>query len=471
MAGSRHLFALFLLLVSGISNAATWSACTGGQVPYYTVRAVQSINGSYACSTTEAGHFSDPNAAAASCINGPAYTNGGNFYQPTSNWRWQGTAPTTTDAVDIEYDSANTAPFWMANVAAVRQYCETPPPNPCEQLTGGAEKIWSAIGDTASCVDGCKVTVTGPGNVGLCMGSPSQCASEAAKAANFGTYTGEQCDAGDTADEALPTDEKCQTVNGHEVCQNVNDQNCISIDGQQSCYSSAGEACTTPECTASAEAMPYPDGSEVANDDAPTPPAPDNGTSGEKAPPDLEFGVTPVDPATGQAGPQNPLHYFSPTTAGNSTTNGAGDADGDGVQDSADSCPGTPTDTTVDGNGCPSDEGEGECVDNPETPANECGSGAGDGSVKGPGGTAKSYGESLTEFRSRVAASGLITSLGSIGDSMPLGSCPSLSFNAPILGTIGTTIHCDLAASYLPLLSAIFLAGWALLAVRIFMSA
>lgn len=202
--------------------------------------------------------------------------------------------------------------------------CVETTPNQCSS-DAGVEHDLGGAPSGAACHNGCKVTAkAGSGFVGVCFG-----ASCTTPVRGNGKYvgTGEACPAGGST---LTSDESCQTVNGKSVCTSPDKPNCIKINGVSSCFSSAGDICDTPECFAGGEEfLKRPDGSEIAKETTGTPPAPDNGTPGQRAEPDMQIGVTQGTNGTGGqwggggGGTSSTGRYdwWSPATAGESTTN------------------------------------------------------------------------------------------------------------------------------------------------------
>lgn len=149
------------------------------------------------------------------------------------------------------------------------------------------------------------------------------------------------CPASDLPNTADANPEKCQTVNGETVCVGGSTpKNCIKVNGGLSCTSDAGGVCTTPECTAMANAVKNADGSATAKQTEPTPSAPNTGTAGQRATSQISYSQTRASGLGGQ-GTTAGFDWFSPTTVANSyngdgsigdrtTQSGDGDGDGDG---------------------------------------------------------------------------------------------------------------------------------------------
>lgn len=99
------------------------------------------------------------------------------------------------------------------------------------------------------------------------------------------------------------------------------------------------------------------------------------------------------------------------------------------------------------------------------------GDGEGTGRFKGPGGTAKTFGQSASDFSGRIGQAPVVAGLAGLGDAIPTGGdCPTASFQA--LGQSFTIdAHCPLLDQYKALISGVFLLGWALFSILLFFKA
>lgn len=121
-----------------------------------------------------------------------------------------------------------------------------------------------------------------------------------------------------------------------------------------------------------------------------------------------------------------------------------------------------------------SGDGEGDCTgdDCGECTGDDCGEGGGgEGAFTGKGGTAKTFGGSVTAFRDRVAAAPVVAGLTGIADGIPSGGeCPTASFSA--LGkTFTFESHCPILDRYKGTIRAVFWLGWVLFAIVLFFRA
>lgn len=148
---------------------------------------------------------------------------------------------------------------------------------------------------------------------------------------------------------------------------------------------------------------------------------------------------------------------------GNGNGNGGGDGSGNG-----DGTGGSGTGGEGDGDGDGSG-GSGEGVDNCESGRCDFGDERGDPF----GGEVRSFSDSLTAAMNGMKNSPLGNSIGNI--QFPTGgSCPTGSTSINIgIGSIPIdfTEHCNFWQQIAPILSAVFLALWAIIAVRVFLSA
>lgn len=182
------------------------------------------------------------------------------------------------------------------------------------------------------------------------------------------------------------------TTSGDEIkCGVVNDaSNCGFVNGEVKCLADIPDnSCVV---TASGGAFCVGD-------------APDTGTPGEDADPDVQFGAT-----DGDGNAYNTINWFNSTTVSNSTNYGEG---------------GTPSPTPGPTPGDGGDD-EGECDPDVE----ECeGEGGGDcegdncvGEFSGKGGTAKTFGESVASFKTAFGTTALGSALNGVASGAPAGS-------------------------------------------------
>lgn len=241
--------------------------------------------------------------------------------------------------------------------------------------------------------------------------------------------TGVACSGSDPIAE---TEKLCDDASG--ICTDVDQTGNITDDG-----SSAQPMPTVAELQ-SQGCVTTESGAAFCIISSPT--KPDNGVPGTEATPDKVVTLKP--PANGQprGGSSTTINYYSSSTVNNSTNMGSGDPDGDGSDSSGECSP-----------------GDSACE----------GGGRGDGRVSGPGGTTKTYGASAASLYAAIQGSPIGQAVNGISSGMPTGgTCPVISMNLPIIGAISSDMHCDLwAGTVAPLLQLVFLAIWALIAVRI----
>lgn len=260
--------------------------------------------------------------------------------------------------------------------------------------------------------------------------------------------------------------EKCQVVQGEAVCTGGSvPKNCVKINGGLSCTSDAGGVCTDASCTAAANAVKNADGSATAKSTEPTPKAPNTGTAGQRATPDLSYSQTRND-GLGGAGSTNGYDWFAQGTV-------AGSYNGDGsIGDQAtetptdpecdpatEECPGEPAcDPATEE--CPGEEPEGECAKD-----DEC-----KGSTPALG-EVRTFAESIYTVQNAFSNSPLMDSLEQF--SIPEDRfCPTFTipFNYGSFSTSPTiSFHCTLGEQLRPQIRAFFICFWILVALFVFM--
>lgn len=245
-----------------------------------------------------------------------------------------------------------------------------------------------------------------------------------------------------------PEEPHCQTIQGKQVC-NVPDQPlCITVDGSLSCTDhGAGGFCTTPECQAIANAVTNPAGAVLAADPADAAPVPYMSATTERNP-DATFNIRRPG-GNGQPSNTSRVDYYSPSTVENSCSGPCAPNQQPGEDE--------PEEPEIDLEGDECEEGE------------DCGTDKGEGSFKGRGGTARTFGKSLQAVSSAWENSPANQKLA--GLSIPSGgTCPSPSISMPYLRTTVTMdAHCTVAEGIRGELRAVFLAIWLIIAVGVFL--
>lgn len=293
----------------------------------------------------------------------------------------------------------------------------------CEETdcaaSAGNTTTLSGSGDDApveSCEAGCKATVYG---VSASMGGnwvgTYRVTAESCTTGSSGSSSGaQQCVTGSSGLQY------CKNATGGGTCGYVNDQFvCLKKTPTNGCQS-------------------MPDGSKVCTSTASTPPAPDNGTPGEKA--------TPDDTLKSKEGSASRNYeYFGPVTVGGSSAGSGGGA--------------TPEPGDGDDEG---EEGPGECEE-----------GGCEGALPNGGemGEVLTFEGATSQFMGRVAAAPLVASVSELGDALPAGSCPSWTIEVFDREISLSTPMCTIWDSIAGLLSAVMLVAWGLLAARIVLSA
>jgi hypothetical protein len=150
--------------------------------------------------------------------------------------------------------------------------------------------------------------------------------------------------------------------------------------------------------------------------------------------------VTPTKQIEGQGDSgTNNYNYYSSSIVNNSGTPVTGTANGD------------------EGDGDDEEEEEEEPCDSVE----ECVGGLGE--LDGIQGATSAY-------MARIQGSGIVQAVSGIGSSIPSGSCPVPTFDA-FGETLSLSAMCDILDPVLPIISAVMLFMWAVMAARVLMSA
>lgn len=320
----------------------------------------------------------------------------------------------------------------------------TPTPAPTEECPPAGTAVPGIVGGLciggACDKSGMCAEITDTGALGQYNGN--FCAADRVKSVSAGdavsgqyVFTGDTCDAdgrqlpeNNQQQEGVPEGCARNDSTGVTVCLTDTDDDCGTVNGDAFCAKDV----PTNGCKNTSQ------GGRLCDKNAPTPPKPNKGTPGDEADEDAEV--------TGEGG--NQYYYYNAVTVGNSN---GGDNDGDG--DGEENC------TDEQGNpipcGQPSDcdEQTGDCT----------------GAVRGPGFSAKTFGQSLAQFSEDVQGSGVGQLFGSAAAAMPAGSCPALNLDL-FFGNVSTNAHCELA-SELAVLSSVFIAIYVFLGIRIIGSA
>ena len=470
----RSLIAFVALCGAAISNAyAALASCPSGQFPEFKSDSHASCSawvGSYeavkACHTARYASLYPGQCVEFISVN---YNWATTKYRET--WRRRLTCSSPLSGAS----QLNPTITWRCTVGT------PPPPSDCSSLDGvpvggGRNNAPVAYNGTSGvacfqrpndAANGCFAKLSG---VGIETGADGQLGGSGYISGGAWTYTTDTC----TNDPQAPSpanETRCESVNGSNVCTTP-DPSCITVDGEQSCYTTSGGMCTTSECVKLAtEKITGSSGYEVTTDDAATPPAPDTGTAGDRAPSDVtvtgqgtQGGFTVVES----------FHVFGSGTAGGSTTNAPripGDTDNDKVCEPGEPCddPGL-GDDDQDGT-C--EEGEA-CDDNaPEPPEDPqgCQEGEDCSASFGDLGDVPTFGESLSAFRTRIGSAPIAGALSDL--SAPIstgGTCPIASFEV-LEQSFTFDAHCDLLEQFGAQIRLIFIALFALAALLLFFKA
>lgn len=251
--------------------------------------------------------------------------------------------------------------------------------------------------------------------------------------------TGTTCSEGQDAAPPEEPGEKCTTHGSFEVCVNPSGEGkCGYVNGQFVCMKNIQKG----------GCQVFGDGSRLCESSAGTPPAPDSGTPGQPAAPDEQISQTSGSTTN------NYNFYGSGTVAGSSRDPGSsGSPQGSGTNGGAGAGEGVDEE---------SDEEEGTCE------GEFCGSALPE--LEDIGTMTQAYQQFWTDLQGVP----IIEAAGSISSSLPSGSCPDWSTAINVFGQeieLDFTSICTLWGNIAPILTAIFLAFWGLLAFRVLFSA
>lgn len=421
-------FAFFLCIESSTASADPWESCPLGEGP-----AVQVLS----CYGAGSQPFPDcPTGTVVAhddlaLLVEAAYPNGQACEQ--SGYTIDSNAYTIDDASQFGYfkrckngAAVGAQPGILgAKVCSVGAVC---PQQAGDRLTASAVLVVENP-DDRYCLNHCEVAVRG---LGLTFGPGAQ-----EQEPLFYEVIATTCSVPGRAPPSPPAPEFCWEKNGQTLCLiggvvgvMVNDA--IIEPGPN------GSLCSDHQCVdAPGTVVTAADDSQIATSDTPSPPAPDNGTPGHAAEPDLTINTT------GTGGTS--YSYWSPSTVGLSST--------------------TPPDSggSTGGNTCGSSSQPACKVEL-------------QGTFDAPSldGDVPTFTEALQQFQTSVASSPVVAGLSTLGAAIPSGGTPpSGSVTLEALGNRTFTLEIpapvlDAVNSVMP---AIMLAVWALISIIVFLRA
>lgn len=217
----------------------------------------------------------------------------------------------------------------------------------------------------------------------------------------------------------------CDTTDGHQTPlpdEHGNDCTgdlCVNFPNDSICDNTG--ACIALNDIPPSGCSQTPGGNMFCTSDAPTPPAPDNGTPGDKAPADgTANGSGNVCP---NGATTCSYSYSNSSTTTNSTTHSGSSGGGAGGSSGGTSGAGASSGSSG-GASSSGSSGAGTC----DASKSKCGTGGSD-PFTGPGGDSKSFQQSMSDFQTQVGTAPLATALNGLGDAAPdSGSLPSGTF-------------------------------------------
>jgi len=276
--------------------------------------------------------------------------------------------------------------------------------------------------------------------VAVCMGGDCQ-----------GTYTVSTNNCSGTEDTDHQGDSAAAGNQDPEKCVG---EYCFSKEGGQCGYLNNKFVCLTK--TPKQGCQTLADGSMVCDTAAPTPPTPSSaGNRATPATPTSTASANVQNTSTGATTGSPTYNYY------NSATVAAAASAGTGVPTDTN----TNTDTNGDGFG-DSGTGTGEGTGDSTPPC------SGASCVQGPdtGDAPPSFGGRLQTFWTNVNAAPIVSAVADIADSVPAGTCPTR--DVTLWGQSFTiSPSCDILDDLIAVLYVVCLAGWALVSVRIVLSA
>lgn len=415
---------LLILLFASMQSFASWDVCVAGEAPK-----VRNPAGG-------------PPALNSSVPAGDYYPS--EVQHVVSGWSGGCVAPNAWESVTCSENSSN-------NTFSCSKSCRRPNNTVAESayLTGsrvcGSHSCPYAIGSHFPgpsvgqnfCYQACEIESTG---IGLIVGGQTQTI--------YSRVVGHQCD--DSIWGVIETVERCQFYGGIEVCTRPDTVSlCATISGADWCVShlmgSPPCADDADDCATTENPVVHLDsGGQSARADTPSPPAPDSGTAGNLATPDLQLTVD------GPGGSVN-YNYWSPSTVAGSTHQNPGGNSGDGNGD--------------DGEGLGKCGGSGEQPCEVEIVGDFTGPDLPDDGVP-------DFSEALDSFYARLLASPIGSAFQSIANVIPEGgSPPSGSITLEALGGAELTLMPppEVVDEIVPVLSIVMILVWSLIAIVVFL--
>lgn len=306
----------------------------------------------------------------------------------------------------------------------------TPPP--------GCNTSSPTIGQTFTGTDSTMTPHSYCHAVDNCMVNVVQQQSASGTVVYVGTETSQNCSSGTPSDSANSTTsaESCHTTgSGVTVCVNpTGGGQCGDLNGEFVCLKS----------TPPGGCQVFASGAKVCDSTAGTPPVPDNGTKGQPATPTTQIGQSV------NGGSATTYNYYSSSTVSGSSATGNGTS------------PTTQAGQGTSGSGSGASAANGDCG---ATGVN-C---AGDSTVPTLP-TQQTIAQSTSDYVGSLSSVPIVASVSNIASAIPSGTCPTATLS--VFGhSYQLDEQCTLYNSISAVLSAVFLAMWALLGVRILMSA
>lgn len=336
----------------------------------------------------------------------------GNIHNAVTVW----TAPNGSYGCEVTHTEGSGSHNWTIPDPSTVDCTALPPSNdPCAYLAGLPASVSYQKGDTFSCTD------SGGNSCGVSSSGAHTCTGNSC----FGevTFSGTSCSTPDieTGEESKTN---CVTSGGVTVCSTPNAENCGKVNGEFVCYDSvvAGDCVITDS------------GAALCVSSASSPPAPTTPDGLSKATADTVIDFD--SPATGDID----IDYYSSSTVAASGTAVTGEGEGG-------------TGSSASGEDLEDSEG----VDSGELPALE---------------ETASEVDIVADFMARVQASPIYQATAGVSFVLPAGVCPTPSATLDFISTtITMDAHCSLWNDVKEVISAVMLAIYAFIGIRIILEA
>lgn len=410
-------------LASAAGTCYQWTVNTPMTITTY-------YNSPQAALSAEMSKCNESNANKSSCTGNLAWTcTGTGVSCILSSTLIAGTWPAHTFKIQVERDAPSG--HTSGETSAYNLTSRVNPEGCPECAAQGTEATLdgaSGAAPSSTCVNGCTYSRSGP--------YINFDGSLSGLAGYIGSYksAGTACSQVSTGPNTQASENDCKATSTDVYCmvKNQSGENCGQVNGEWFCAKS-----TKPGACTSTESGGAVCGSNRTDGKTETPPGPDSGTAGDPATPT----VSVKDDATGRV-----TNYYNSSTV-NGSTSGSSSSSSSGGSSSSSSSGGSSSSSSS------SATCTGDCeFDAPENEA------------------VGTVAETGNGFVARLYNAPIVAAVSSISTSLPAGVCPQGTVS--LFGTsITMDMHCTLMADISSVISAVMLACWCFLGLRILMTA